>query len=102
MDEPEQEKQRHIIGINAISLDEADETTPSAEEIASGDLGFADILKNLSTDRQKFIALALYQGLNKVEIAWILKVDPSDIAHITKRIQVKLAIHRVRYSRSNQ
>lgn len=96
MDDPEIIR-RHIIGINTVSLEEADETTPSAEEIASGNLGFADILKNLSTDRQRFIALALYQGWNKVEIAFMLKVDPSDIAHITKRIQIKLATYRVRY-----
>jgi DNA-directed RNA polymerase specialized sigma24 family protein len=91
---------RHIIGINAFSLEEGDATVPSAEEIALGDLGLADVLKSLSTDRQKFIALALYQGWNKSEIAIILKVDPSDIAHITKRMQITLATYRVRYKAS--
>lgn len=88
---------RYVIGINTISLEEADATMPSAEEIAEGDLGFADVLRSLSTDKQRFIALCLYVGFNKAEIATILGVSIENISQITKKIQIKLVKYRIRY-----
>lgn len=95
MDESVQKRYKN--SLDTLSLLDDDGVALSAEEIASAHIGFMDVLAHLTTDRQRFIALALYQGWNKVEISKILKVDPSDIGHITRTMQVKLAIYHIRY-----
>ena len=91
--------QRHVIGINTLSLDDNDGIAPSAEDIAQGDLGFVDVLKSLSNDRQRFIALALYQGWSKADIAFILGTQRPYIGHVVKEIQRVLIVYRIRYKK---
>lgn len=95
------ETKRRRNSIDTFTILEHDALAPSAEEIAEGELGFVDILRNLENDRQRFIALALYQGWNKLEIARILKVAPPDINFFTRRMQMQLAIHRIRYKKQH-
>lgn len=88
---------RHRIGINATSLEETDVCIPSAEEVAEGDLAFAEILKCLPTDRQKFIALALFQGWNHGDIAFMLSVTRPYVTQLIKKIRIILVKYQVRY-----
>jgi DNA-directed RNA polymerase specialized sigma24 family protein len=94
------EKKRHVVGINAVSIKDTDETMPSAEEIASADIAFAQLLKSLSTDRHRFIALCLSYGYSKSDIAFILNCGQDNIGHIVKRMQIKLIKYKIQYNRS--
>lgn len=91
------EEKRYKNSLDTLSLIEEDAVTLSAEEIAEGEIGFVDILANLPTDRQRFIALALYQGWNQVEIARMLHIHQPYIAQIIKTIRIKLVTHHIRY-----
>jgi len=83
---------RHKVAIDTLSLLDDDGETPSAEEIVEGQQMFFDIIRSLSSEREKFIAICLYDGFNKQEIADMLCVHPSRVTRNTQDMQKKLLI----------
>lgn len=81
---------RYAIGVNTVSLKDSDAESPSAEEEAEGNTMFLEVLKVLKSDRERFIAIALYIGLKQFEIADILKVAYSRVSQINTEMKQEL------------
>lgn len=85
---------RHSVGIDCLSLNEGDSLVSSAEDEATSALMFLQILRDLPSEKEKFIALGLVYGLSKADIAFTLKLDPSRITRWTQSMRIKLAGYR--------
>lgn len=81
---------RHIVSIDTMSLLESDEPQPSAEDIATAERTYKEILRTLPTDRERFIAMCLGNGFDQVDVAFMLKVHPSQVSRAIRRIRVTL------------
>lgn len=81
---------RHSVGIDCLSLLEGDSPISNSEEIYLGDRMFMDIIKALPTDREKFVALALYNGFQRVDVSYMLTLSSSVVSRETQKMQVIL------------
>ena len=81
---------RHKVGIDCISLDEGDALVDSAEEEGINHLSYLEILRDLPTDREKFIALALDFGIQADDIAFILRLHPSRVTRWKYKIRIRI------------
>jgi DNA-directed RNA polymerase specialized sigma subunit len=84
-------KQRHNNSIDTVSILEDDVLVPSVEEEVLGKLSFLELIRDLSDNEEKIIALSLFIGFNKRETASILKVDPSKVILIIRDMRKELA-----------
>lgn len=92
---------RHKVGTDCLSILEGDGAINNAEDIALGDKMFMDIIKLLPTDRQKFVALALDHGFQKVDVAYMLTLSSSVVSRETQKMQKTLkGYYRRRYSKN--
>jgi DNA-directed RNA polymerase specialized sigma24 family protein len=89
-DEEIEKVTRHFITIDAMSLLETDCPQPSAEEIAEGERTYKEIIRILPTDRERFIAMSLGNGFDQVDVAFMLKVHPSQVSRAIRRIRSTL------------
>jgi len=78
---------RHKVGIDCISLNDEDGTIVSAEDEYVSKETFFEIIRVLPTEREKFIALCLYNGFIKQEIAFMLKIHPSRVTRNTQEMR---------------
>jgi hypothetical protein len=81
---------RYKNNVDTYSLMEGDGQTDDMERKILGEVIFVDIIKELTNDRERFIAIALYIGYSKVEIAGMLRLNPSSVTRTTQRMQTIL------------
>lgn len=91
MDDESPNKKRTPNSYDTYTLLDEDGVVANFEHMVLGQVGYLDILRTLETPRQKFIAIALENGYKKAEIAYVLKVDPSQITRETDKMQTMLA-----------
>ena len=90
--EDEEKTKRYKNSVDTFSLLEGDGVTADddLEREVIGEQTYLDIIKKLPTDREKFIALALDNGFNKVQIAYMLSLNPSTITRTNHKMQICL------------
>jgi DNA-binding NarL/FixJ family response regulator len=86
-----EDKTRHKVAIDTLSLLDDDGRMPSAEEEGSGTYMYKQIIQTLDTEREKFIAIAIDHGFENVEIAFMLNLHPSQITRGIQKIRIKLS-----------
>ena len=89
----EDEEKRHSNSFDTVSLLPEDATVASPEEEIEGKLTFQELVRELTTETEKFIALALYLGFNKRETAKMLRMHPPKITLIIKDMRKELKIY---------
>lgn len=78
---------RHAITIDAWSLLETDCPQTPAEEVAEGERTYKEIIRVLPTDRERFIAMSIGNGFDQVDVAFMLKIHPSQVSRAMRRIR---------------
>lgn len=78
--------QRHMIGMDAVSILDTDAVVNNVESNAEKSLNFQMMIKNVRGVLNKFVVVMLEFGYQSNEIAWMLGVHPSTITRIEKKI----------------
>ncbi len=81
---------RRRLSVDTVSLIETDGEMPSVEETFEGSQMVLEILKTLSTDTERFMALCLDHGFSKAEIAFILQKPRYQITRDVQKMRIKL------------
>jgi DNA-directed RNA polymerase specialized sigma24 family protein len=84
------EQRRHVNSIDTVSLLPGDAAVPPPDEEVEGNITFQELVRGLTSNEQKVIALALFIGFNKSETAIMLKVDPSRVILIIRDMRKEL------------
>ena len=87
------EQKRYKNGYDTVNLLPEDAIVSSPEEEIGGLITFRDIVASLQSDREKFIALALFAGFNKAETARMLKVHPAKVNLVIKEMRIELQFY---------
>ncbi len=82
---------RRRLSIDTLSLleDDGEEKTSLEEHILS-EQAFKDLIKALTTDRERFMALALYFGFDNVDISFMLSLHPSIITRGIQKMRLEI------------
>ena len=78
--------QRHMIGMDVVSILDTDCAVNNVESEAEKSLNFQIMIKNIRGILAKFVVVMLEFGFQSNEIAWMLGVHPSTITRKEKEI----------------
>lgn len=83
--------QRRRLSIDTWSLLEDDgEEAHSVEEHVLSEQAFKQLIKSLTTDRERFMALALYAGFENIDISFMLSLHPSIITRGVQKMRLTI------------
>jgi DNA-directed RNA polymerase specialized sigma24 family protein len=93
MEHDESIERRHKVGIDCLSLLSDDGESPSAEAIIIDEQVFFELIRSFESEREKFIALCLYNGYIKQETAFMLGVHPSRVTRNIQAMRKRLTLY---------